>query len=147
MLRTSLRPALAAVALSTFLLTGAPSFAATETFSADLKGATEVPPNDSAGTGTVAATLDTASKKFSFTINYAGLTGAATAAHFHGPAAAGANAPPVVPIPPGSLATPIKGEATLTDAQIADLEGGKWYFNVHTAAHGPGEIRGQVMKK
>jgi hypothetical protein len=34
--------------------------------------------------------------------------GKATAAHFHGPAAEGANAPPVVPIK-GSLASPIKG--------------------------------------
>ena len=69
------------------------------------------------------------------------------AAHFHGPAAAGANAPPVVPVPATALASPIKGDATLTDAQAADLAAGKWYFNIHTAAHGPGEIRGQVEKK
>jgi hypothetical protein len=53
----------------------------------------------------------------------------------------------VVPIPPTNLTSPIKGDATLTDAQAADLADGKWYFNVHTAAHGPGEIRGQVTKK
>ena len=147
MLRTSLRPALAAVALSAFLFAGTAAIAATESFVADLKGSTEVPPNDSKGTGAVTATYDTATKKLSYTATYMGLTGPATAAHFHGPAAAGANAPPVVPVPPTALASPIKGEATLTDAQAADLEGGKWYFNVHTAAHGPGEIRGQVMKK
>jgi len=33
-----------------------------------------------------------------WTETYSGLTGAATAAHFLGPAAMGANAPPVVPI-------------------------------------------------
>ena len=44
------------------------------------------------------------------------------------------------------LASPLKGEATLTDAQAADLAAGKWYFNVHTAANKGGEIRGQVMK-
>jgi len=147
MLRTSLRPALAAVALSAFLFTGSPTFAATESYSATLNGATEVPPNDSKGTGAVTASYDTASKKLTYSISYEGLTGPATAAHFHGPAAAGANAPPVVPIAPTALASPIKGEATLTDAQAADLEAGKWYFNVHTAAHGPGEIRGQVIKK
>jgi hypothetical protein len=147
MLRTSLRPAFAAAALTAMLLTGTHAFAATMDFTADLKGSTEVPPNDSKGTGTVTASLDTATKKFTYTVTYKDLTGPATAAHFHGPAAAGANAPPVVPIPPDKLASPIKGEATLTDAQEADLEGGKWYFNVHTAAHGPGEIRGQVMKK
>ncbi len=41
-------------------------------------------------------------------------------------------------------ANPIKGAAKLTDAQIADLTAGKWYFNVHTAAHPGGEIRGQL---
>ncbi len=144
--RTSLRPALAA-ALTVMLLTGASAFAATENYVADLKAGSEVPPNDAKGTGAVTATYDTASKKFTYTATYAGLSGPATAAHFHGPAAEGVNAAPVVPVPPTALATPIKGEATLTDAQAADLQAGKWYFNVHTAAHGPGEIRGQVMKK
>ena len=46
----------------------------------------------------------------------------------------------------GSVASPIKGTATLTDAQAADLAAGKWYFNVHTEANKGGEIRGQVAK-
>jgi hypothetical protein len=146
-MRTSLRPAFTAAAVTILLLTGASAFAATENYTATLKGSTEVPPNDSKGTGTVNATYDTTSKKLTYTATYSDLTGPATAAHFHGPAAAGANAPPVVPVPPTALASPIKGEATLTEAQAADLAAGKWYFNVHTAAHGPGEIRGQVMKK
>ncbi len=147
MLRPCTRPIAAAVALSAMLYAGSPAFAATETFAATLKGAAEVPPNDSKGAGTVAATYDTTSKKLSWTITYSDLTGPATAAHFHGPAAVGANAPPVVPIPATGLASPIKGDATLTDAQAADLAAGKWYFNVHTAAHAPGEIRGQIEKK
>jgi hypothetical protein len=39
------------------------------------------------------------------------------------------------------------GSATLTDAQAADLAGGKLYVNVHTAANKGGEIRSQVVKK
>jgi hypothetical protein len=147
MFGTFLRPALAAVALSAMLTTGAPSFAATVNYTADLKAASEVPPNDSKGTGALTGTFDTTSKKLTYSATYSGLSGPATAAHFHGPAAAGANAGPVVPIAPTALASPIKGEATLTDAQAADLAAGKWYFNVHTAAHAGGEIRGQVMKK
>jgi CHRD domain len=147
MVRTSTRTALAAVALSAFLFAGTSAFAAMESYTATLNGASEVPPNDTKGTGAVTATYDTATKKFTYTATYSCLTGAATAAHFHGPAAAGVNAPPVVPIAPTALASPIKGDATLTDAQAADLQSGKWYFNVHTAAHGPGEIRGQLMKK
>ncbi len=119
-------------------------FAQAETlkFKASLKGADEVPANDSAGSGALKATLDTATKTFTYTATYSGLTGPALAAHFHGPAAPGVNAPPTVMIT--GLDSPIKGTATLTDAQIADLEAGKWYFNVHTAAHKGGEIRGQV---
>jgi hypothetical protein len=143
---TLFRPALAAVTLSALLVIGVPAFAETVSYKADLKGATEVPPNDSKGTGAVDAAYDTTSKKFSWTITYSALTGPATAAHFHGPAAATANAPPVVPLS-GNLASPIKGDATLTDAQAADLQAGRWYFNVHTAAHTNGELRGQVMKK
>jgi len=49
-----------------------------------------------------------------------------------------------VPFP--STASPITGTATLTDAQAADLEAGKCYVNVHTAANKGGEIRGQLAK-
>jgi hypothetical protein len=114
-------------------------------YGATLKGADEVPANTEAGTGTVSATYDTATKVFKYTATYSGLTGPATAAHFHGPAAPGANAAPVVPVAP-PVASPINGTATLTDAQAADLAAGKWYFNVHTDAHKGGEIRGQVAK-
>ena len=48
---------------------------------------------------------------------------------------------------PRNTPNPLKGEATLTDAQAADLQAGKWYFNVHTEKNKGGEIRGQVMKK
>jgi hypothetical protein len=116
--------------------------AATLRFATSLKGSDEVPPNTTAGTGEVKAKLDTTSKAFSYVVTYSGLTGPATMAHFHGPAAAGVNAPPIITMK--TLPSPIKGTATLTDAQIADLKAGNWYFNVHTAAHPPGEIRGQL---
>jgi hypothetical protein len=122
------------------------AFAATETYMADLKGASEVPAVDSKASGMVNATYDTATKKLTYTVTYKDLSGPAAAAHFHGPADAKTNAGVVVPVKdmtPGTL----KGEATLTDAQAADLQAGKWYFNIHTAANKGGEIRGQVMKK
>jgi hypothetical protein len=115
-----------------------------EKFTAALAGDQEVPANTGSGTGAVTATLDTDSKKLSYDISFSGLSGPATMAHFHGPALAGANAPPVVPI--SNPVSPVKGSATLTDAQISDLSAGKWYFNVHTMAHPGGEIRGQLKE-
>jgi hypothetical protein len=47
---------------------------------------------------------------------------------------------------PSPAASPVKGSATLSEAQAADLMAGKYYFNVHTAANPGGEIRGQVVK-
>jgi len=90
-------------------------------------------------------TYDTESKALTWTITFDGLTGPATVAHFHGPAEAGKNAGVALLI--GQKPTsPAKGSAMLTDAQAADLMAGRWYVNVHTAANGGGEIRGQVTK-
>jgi hypothetical protein len=111
---------------------------------APLSAASEVPPNTSKATGTVTATYDTASKKLSWKGSYAGLTGPATAAHFHAAAQATVNGPVQVPIAPAT--SPFEGSATLTDAQAADLLAGRFYVNVHTAANPGGEIRGQVTK-
>ena len=141
-----IRAALLTAVISVVVASAVPALAETVSYKTDLKGSTEVPPNDAKGTGSVDATYDTASKKLSWTINYSGLTGPATAAHFHSPAEAGKNAPPTVPLS-GKLDSPIKGEATLTDAQANDLKDGKMYFNVHTAANKGGEIRGQMAKK
>jgi CHRD domain len=113
---------------------------------AQLSGTSEVPPTKSMGSGTVDATFDKQSNVLTWTITYSGLSGPATAGHFHGPAAAGANAPPSLPLS-GSLDSPIKGTATLTAAQASDLTAGNWYINLHTAMNPDGEIRGQVMAK
>jgi hypothetical protein len=119
--------------------------AETLTYKVALKSASEVPPNASSGSGAADVTYDTQSKKLSWKVSYSGLTGPATAAHFHGPAELGKNAGVMIPIQ--NIATsPAEGSATLTDAQAADLMAGRLYVNVHTAANPGGEIRGQVTK-
>jgi hypothetical protein len=143
-MRVHLFAGFAALAIGTALATVSPAFAEMVKMKATLDAAQEVPPNDSAGKGTADVTFDTDTKKLDWTLDYSGLTGDATGAHFHGPAAAGENADVAVPIDdPKSGA---KGSATLTDAQATDLMAGKYYINVHTAAHAGGEIRGQVEK-
>jgi len=125
-----------AVAAASLMIAGAAS-AQMSHYSAKLAGAAGVK-----GSGELTAMLD--GKTFTYSASYKDLTGPVTAAHFHGPAAPGGNAGPVVPAT--ASPSPIKGTATLTDAQIADLKAGKWYVNVHTKEHPPGEIRGQVMQ-
>jgi hypothetical protein len=111
---------------------------------AELKGSNEVPPNASSGFGTAEATFDTDTKFLTYMVTFSGLTGPAMGAHFHGPSEAGKNAGIVLPFK--TVQSPIQGNATLTDSQAADLLGGKWYANVHTAANPGGELRGQMMK-
>lgn len=112
------------------------------TMTTRLSGASEVPPVASNASGTVELNLNKQTNELSWTVTYTGLSGPATGAHFHGPAMAGANAGVVVPMT-GSLTSPIRGTASLTAAQAADLMAGKWYVNLHTAANPNGEIRGQ----
>ena len=134
---------LATLALGAAFAFAGPAFA--DKMKVTLDGKSEVPANTSAGTGTADLDYDAASKKLTWKITYSGLSGPATAAHFHGPAAAGANAGVKLPIAnPGT--SPVEGSATLTDEQAADLMAGKYYINIHTAANAGGEIRGQVMK-
>jgi len=145
MRQTSMFGGVAVAALLAGLITlASPSYADTVQLKATLSGATEVPPNETKGTGAVTATFDTASKVLNWKGTYSGLTGDATAAHFHGPAEPGKNAGVAVAIKP--FAPSFEGTATLTDAQEADLLAGRWYVNVHTDANKGGELRGQLTK-
>ncbi|MCJ2133556.1 CHRD domain-containing protein [Methylobacterium sp. J-026] len=142
MTRRAISP-LAALLAFAIPLVAAPAFAAAgAAYRAALSGGSEVPATPSTGTGAVSATYDPATKRLSWTGTYSGLTGPVTAAHFHGPAKAGENAGVLVPVT--ATTSPFSGEATLDDAKAADLEAGKLYFNLHTAANPKGEIRGQV---
>ncbi len=120
-----------------------PPMARTTLLTASLSGASEVPAVTSGGSGTVQVHLNKQTNVLSWTIEYAGLSGPVTAGSFHGPAVAGQNAAIVVPL--AGADSPIKGSATLTAAQSADLLDGKWYVNLHTARSRDGEIRGQVI--
>ena len=116
-------------------------------FKVPLTGAQCVPPVDTSGSGTADLTYDPTTRVVTWNIPYSGLSSPTTMAHFHGPAAEGKNAPPVIWLntqgaPPPN---PMTGSATLTPDQAKQFSAGEWYVNVHTQSHPAGEIRGQVI--
>ena len=124
-----------------------PAEAAPLAFKVDMNGAQQVPPVQTGATGTADLTYDPATRMLTWNVTYSGLSGSATMAHFHGPAAQGKNGPPVIWLSEkgAAVGNPIKGEATLTPEQAQQMMAGDWYINVHTQANPGGEIRGQVI--
>ena len=154
---TALLIGVAAVALAQPALTPAAPAAMPEnvmvtemsaTHVAHLTGANEVPANTATGTGTAWILFDGQNNTVSWTIEYTGLTGDATGAHFHGPADATGTAGVVLSLVTadvGAMASPIQGTAQISAEQAAQLTGGQWYVNIHTAANPGGEIRGNMV--
>jgi hypothetical protein len=145
-----LASAIAAMAAFALIATGAASIAATVSFKAELSGSGEVPPNKAKGTGSLKATLDTATRTLTWTASHSGLSATPIGAHFHGPVSyVGATSEENAPIQvgtPGNLASPFSGSTTITETQAKDLLDGRWYFNIHTPAIPSGEIRGPVVR-
>lgn len=140
--------AAAAAALVGFGLAGCAMMRAgnVDTYEAALSGAQEVPPATTSGSGQAVVRYNRDTSMLSWNVTYGGLTGAATAGHIHGPAEAGANAGVVVPF--ASVASsPIIGEARITPEQLAQLNAGRWYVNIHTQRYPGGEIRGQLRRR
>jgi uncharacterized protein (DUF1800 family) len=110
--------------------------------------ATLLPEGGAVTTATGAATLLLAADRRSakLTLSFSGLTSTEIAAHVHGPADPGGTAPPVFSLPLGTFADltwaiePTGGLSV--DDQLAALETGRLYVNVHTSAYPSGEIRG-----
>lgn len=94
-------------------------------------------------TGHVDATLDTVTHELKYTIDYSGLSGAVTIAHFHGPAKPGVAAGALEPIP-GPYKTPMSATTTIDTATQSAMLKGMTYVNLHTKAHPKGEARAQL---
>jgi len=111
-------------------------------FSAELLGSAEVPPNASPGTGTALLTLNDAQTEVAYHIEFSGLLGTETAAHFH-------NAPPgvaggvVFGLPLGS---PKDGVWAVGPAEVAMLLAEEIYVNVHSTMFPGGELRGDMQR-
>ena len=125
------------------VLSGCTPTSKVDAVGATLSGSSEVPAVTSSGRGTLEASLNRRTSVLTWLLTYSALSGPTTAGQFHGPALPGSSAGVVVSMT-GDLSSPIRGEATLTPAQIADLVAGKWYVNLLTEANANGEIRGQI---
>jgi hypothetical protein len=136
---------LAALVLSLGGLGTQPASAATHnlTASIDRAQAASTCPGPGPGTGTGTVTYDDVTNELSWSITFSGMSGAPTAAHFHGPAAPGSDAGIQVTI--GDLTSPSVGMATITETQEGQLLSDLWYINYHTTMCSGGEIRGQVV--
>ena len=114
---------------------------------ATLDGTQEVPPSGSTATGIAILSLDTDLNELSWDISWMGLSGPATAIHFHGPALVGQNAAVQVNVGPISgLTSPSIGSTMLNDTQGSDILSGLYYINIHSDSFPAGEIRGWVTR-
>lgn len=109
-----------------------------------LEGRQQVPPLDTTAAGTFAVTVDPAAGMLIAHLNTTGADDA-TAAHLHD-AFAGTSGPVVIPLEqdPGNVAHWSATDVTVDSDQLAAIESGSYYANVHTPANPGGEIRGQV---
>ena len=106
-----------------------------------LSGDQEIPPLQSAASGTGTITVG-ADKSISATVAVSGMT--VTVAHIH-EAPPDRNGPIVIPLVKVSENTwSVQPGVVLTDSQYESYKAGNLYFNIHSALHRAGEIRGRI---
>lgn len=151
------------IALVPFVALNPSAFGAFETFSVTLDPAQDGG-GARTGTGSGTLTFDTVANTLTFnSITWSGLSADSTASHIHGPsgpfpASAGVLyflSSPATHTTTGAGITSgtISGTLPLVDGtggftlaqQVAQLEGGQWYINIHSTAFPGGEIRGSLV--
>jgi hypothetical protein len=169
------RPYLILAVLATIAVLTAPSArAAVVSYSANLSGPNESPPNASPGLGLAQVDLDAVAHTMHVHVDFQGLVGTTTASHIHAPTAvAGTGTAGVATTTPTFAGFPLgvtSGTYDVTldmtlassynSSYIANNGGtplsaeaalfqaiadGKAYLNVHSSAFGGGEIRGFLV--
>jgi len=148
------------VAVVTTACGGSSTPAAATNFGATLAGSGEVPATTSTATGT--ATFSLSGTTMTYTVTYSGLSGNPTGSHIH-VGASTATGPVVVAFSglPAATSGTFTGTFTAADIKpsttpvvvntlddlLTQLRAGNAYANIHTAANGGGEIRGQIAGK
>ena len=165
-----LRPLIASLASAALLSLAGGAQAAILVYTANMNGATEVPPNVSPAFGFTTVTVDNVLNTMQVDITYSGLTGGPpAAAHIHCCSAPGTNIGVAVGFPNFPITTSGAfnqlfnlldptiytagflnnfGGGTAAGAEAALLGGfaaGTAYSNIHNAVFPGGEIRGQLQ--
>lgn len=120
-----------------------------------LTGGTEVPPVITAATGNATVVLNAAQTQLSISVQFQNLTGTYSASHIHGPAPAGTNAGVkwgFVGAPAGWVFSNANKDGVLTNfiaagitaTDVANLNSGNFYVNVHSTVFPGGELRAQL---
>jgi len=125
----------------TVLCGGHIGFAQGQEAKVQLTGAQEIPPVETAasGIGILSVAPD---RSVSGSVTVSGMS--VTVAHIH-EAGAGTTGLIIIPLTKTSdTVWTVPAGTKLTDAQYESYKAGNLYFNVHSAAHKTGEIRGQI---
>ena len=107
-------------------------------------GAQENPPVTGEGYAIAHFTFDSATRVFTYAVTVNGLSpGLVTGSHIHR-GAIGVNGPIIHPF---SLVgfTQVAGSITFSAEDVADLEAGRYYINVHSIAYPGGFARAQII--
>ena len=139
MIARSMRRRLLVLVAATLGAGTSPALAEMFSFKADIQ---PIAGTNSKASGTLTAEYDTSSKKLTWHGTYKGVGTYAISAVLHGPD----------PGRPGALVklrnidSPFEGTAIISDQQATDLEAGKWFILIRTAAAPQGELRGQLVR-
>ena len=140
---------------STCALAIAATASAQTTYTAVLSGLSEVPPVATAATGNCTVVLNAAQTQLSVSCQFQNLFGTYAASHIHGPAPVGVNAAVkwgFVGVAAGWIFSNANHDGTLTNflvngitpTDVANLNAGQHYTNVHSNIFPGGELRGQL---
>lgn len=136
--------------MSSILLLTMPVANAATIFVTTLAGTNEVPPNASPAFGFGKVVLNDAQTQITVDEDWFNLTAPATASHIHGPAAPGMNGPVLFPfmgVPAATTGAIPEQVFAITPTQVAQLQAGLFYMNVHSSNFPGGEIRGQLLQQ
>ena len=146
MFKLLLRILAAASLLAAPLVASADHLRAHLLLTARLSGDQETPAVSTNAQGVAGFTLNETRDTLFVQAAFSGLSGAITGAHVHEGAVgvAGSIITSLVPMVRGNRLSGFLTGADITPAKLAKYLRGQYYINIHTAANGNGEIRGQI---